>query len=1059
MFKAIFVVGRGKKNLARQNTDHGSRLRPPNLEPIINGSTISVDSSSSLTRSLSAETQIPQFSFLKIQAATNSFHAGLVLTHGRQGMVFKGHLDSGEVVIKQLILTRQRRGYLSFHNEILRSKINYLHVLPLIGFCCDCDDVYRLYLVSKYMANNSLDYHLHNNNNSTPLTWNLRLQICIGVAKGLNYLHKGIANHIIIHGTLKPNKILLDENWIPNICGYGLWRLGSSVINTDNYLRSQELIPPFDFWETWAYLSPEQKAEERLTPKSDVYSLGIVLLNILFDWREIIMNLARLNNAEVSLSAWIKNNIRKKTLIFFMYPYLAGKVASECFVEILDIALHCLMQNKDDRPSMEDVMKRLESALEFQMNHTWNFFDDEWRLFSLKEIRLATHNFDGDLVLGRGGFGKVYKGQLNDGAMTIVAVKRLNSKSRQGAREFWTEIEMLSNFRHSHLVSLIGYCNEDQEMILVYEYMPHGTLSDHLYKSSRNGPVVPQLLSWERRLNICIGAARGLDYLHTGTGLHQRVIHRDVKSSNILLDEHWEAKVSDFGLSKIGPANQSCSHVSTHVRGTFGYMDPEYFLTHRLTRKSDVYSFGVVLFEVLSGRRAMDMKIDEAQQDLARYAHRCIQQGTIYQIIDSTLEGQISKDCLKVFVEIADQCLLYQHHKRPTMADVTAKLEFAMELQKRTPARTLSTESSSSIPRSLSEETRIRQFSFLEIEDATSSFNADRILSHGHQGVVFRGRIDFAHTEVAITEVNLTSQKRGYEAFRNDILHTKISHFHVLPLIGYCREDIDDLYLVSKYMSHGSLDYHLRDNNDTPLTWNLRLRICIGAAKGLNHLHRGIVGQIMTHGRMKPDKILLDKNWIPKVSGYGLWKLGTSLMNLPTYSSQFDSWETWAYTSPEQKARALLTTKSDVYSMGVVLLNVLFDWRQIISSLASLNGAQESLYIWVKNNMRDASLVSFMDSNVAGTVTPECFTEIIDIALHCLMRNKDERPSMEDVVRRLEYAFGLQKDKTLNFPHNGHIRMSRRIINEDEAVRMSSWRWNTEMSVASFDFDSVEIVR
>ncbi|XP_017239773.2 receptor-like protein kinase ANXUR1 [Daucus carota subsp. sativus] len=750
--------------------------------------------------------------------------------------------------------------------------------------------------------------------------------------------------------------------------------------------------------------------------------------------------------------------------------------------------------------------------------------------------------------------------------MTIVAVKRLNSKSRQGAREFWTEIEMLSNFRHSHLVSLIGYCNEDQEMILVYEYMPHGTLSDHLYKSSRNGPVVPQLLSWERRLNICIGAARGLDYLHTGTGLHQRVIHRDVKSSNILLDEHWEAKVSDFGLSKIGPANQSCSHVSTHVRGTFGYMDPEYFLTHRLTRKSDVYSFGVVLFEVLSGRRAMDMKIDEAQQDLARYAHRCIQQGTIYQIIDSTLEGQISKDCLKVFVEIADQCLLYQHHKRPTMADVTAKLEFAMELQKRTPsfadhtnlmdtgrhfhnqennetvgvlenqedtigvvicnqedntaglvenqrkfsslkmknkgilklvarkvykafsrgkesiakknadnsistrlkpsnlesfgsARTLSTESSSSIPRSLSEETRIRQFSFLEIEDATSSFNADRILSHGHQGVVFRGRIDFAHTEVAITEVNLTSQKRGYEAFRNDILHTKISHFHVLPLIGYCREDIDDLYLVSKYMSHGSLDYHLRDNNDTPLTWNLRLRICIGAAKGLNHLHRGIVGQIMTHGRMKPDKILLDKNWIPKVSGYGLWKLGTSLMNLPTYSSQFDSWETWAYTSPEQKARALLTTKSDVYSMGVVLLNVLFDWRQIISSLASLNGAQESLYIWVKNNMRDASLVSFMDSNVAGTVTPECFTEIIDIALHCLMRNKDERPSMEDVVRRLEYAFGLQKDKTLNFPHNGHIRMSRRIINEDEAVRMSSWRWNTEMSVASFDFDSVEIVR
>ncbi|XP_074377262.1 putative serine/threonine-protein kinase PBL22 [Apium graveolens] len=307
----------------------------------------------------------------------------------------------------------------------------------------------------------------------------------------------------------------------------------------------------------------------------------------------------------------------------------------------------------------------------------------QWRLFSIREIRLATHNFDADLFLGRGGFGKVYKGLLIDGSRNAISVKRLNSKSRQGAKEFWNEIEMLSNFRHSHLVSLIGYCDEENEMILVYEYMSHGTISDHLYKNSRNGSVAFQPLSWEQRLNICIGAARGLDYLHTGTVLQERVIHRDVKSSNILLDEHWEAKVSDFGLSKIGPANQSCSHVSTNVKGTPGYMDPEYFLTHRLTRKSDVYAFGVVLFEVLCGRRALDLKIDKDQRALAQYAHRCIQEGTIGQIIDSTLRELISKDCLKVFVDIGDQCLHYKQHERPTMADVIAKLEFAMDLQKR----------------------------------------------------------------------------------------------------------------------------------------------------------------------------------------------------------------------------------------------------------------------------------------------------------------------------------------------------------------------------------------
>lgn len=755
----------------------------------------------------------------------------------------------------------------------------------------------------------------------------------------------------------------------------------------------------------------------------------------------------------------------------------------------------------------------------------------QWRLFSIKEIRLATHDFDEDLVLGRGGFGKVYKGLLNDGVINTVAVKRLNRASRQGAKEFWTEIEMHSNFRHSHLVSLIGYCDEKEEMILVYEYMPHGTLSDHLYKNYRNGLVVSQPLSWERRLKICIGVARGLDYLHTGTGLQQRVIHRDVKSSNILLDHHWEAKVSDFGLSTIGPANQSCSHVSTNVKGTFGYIDPEYFLTHRLTRKSDVYAFGVVLFEVLCGRRAVDMRIDEEQQALARYAHRCIQEGTIDQIIDSTLRGQISKDCLKVFVEIGDQCLHYQHHIRPTMADVIAKLEFAMDLQKRTrssadyvpfmdtgrlledqenndtlevvenleddigtvvcnqeddngrivgnqrnfpsskmkdksmlkfvakkvfkaifkdkkdiakkntdkgtssgwkpnnlesfgSARTVSTKFSSSVPCSLSEETEIRQFSFLKIQEATNSLDAGLILSHGRQGVVFTGHLDCDETKVVIKELKLTSQKRGYESFRNEILHTKINHFHVLPLIGFCRYDVYELYLVSKYMSNGSLDYHLRNKNGTPLKWNLRLQICIGVAKGLNYLHRGIIDQIMTHGRVKPSKILLDENWMPKVSGYGLWKLETSLMSSNTYLlyddtfSPFAGLERWAYMSPEQKAHELLTTKSDVYSMGVVLLNVLFDWRRSVKSFAYFN-AQETLYDWVQMNIRERRLVSYIDSYVAGKVTSECFVEIIDIALHCLMKDKDERPSMEDVVKRLECAYDLQTHHTLNFPNNG----------------------------------------
>ncbi|CAL0321894.1 unnamed protein product [Lupinus luteus] len=296
--------------------------------------------------------------------------------------------------------------------------------------------------------------------------------------------------------------------------------------------------------------------------------------------------------------------------------------------------------------------------------------------FTLAELKIATKNFRPDSVLGEGGFGSVFKGWIDEnsfapakpGTGIVIAVKRLNQDSVQGHREWLAEVNFLGQFSHPHLVKLIGYCLEDEHRLLVYEFMPRGSLENHLF---RRGSYF-QPLSWRLRLKVALDAAKGLAFLHNA---ENKVIYRDFKTSNILLDSNYRAKLSDFGLAKDGPTGDK-SHVSTRVMGTYGYAAPEYVATGHLTTKSDVYSFGVVLLEMISGKRAVDKNRPTGEHNLVEWAKQYLaNKRKIFRVLDSRLEGQYSTDEAYKVATLALRCLSTEIKYRPNMDQVVAILE------------------------------------------------------------------------------------------------------------------------------------------------------------------------------------------------------------------------------------------------------------------------------------------------------------------------------------------------------------------------------------------------
>ncbi|XP_068649840.1 serine/threonine-protein kinase PBL34-like isoform X2 [Aristolochia californica] len=323
--------------------------------------------------------------------------------------------------------------------------------------------------------------------------------------------------------------------------------------------------------------------------------------------------------------------------------------------------------NAESNPSTPKVGEELKVA-------------SQLRKFTFNELKAATRNFRPESLLGEGGFGCVFKGWIEEngtapvkpGTGLTVAVKTLNHDGLQGHKEWLAEVNFLGDLLHRNLVKLIGYCIEDDQRLLVYEFMPRGSLENHLFRRS-----LP--LPWSIRMKIALGAAKGLAFLHEEA--ERPVIYRDFKTSNILLDADYNAKLSDFGLAKDGPEGDK-THVSTRVMGTYGYAAPEYVMTGHLTSRSDVYSFGVVLLEMLTGRRSMDKNRPNGEHNLVEWARPHLgERRRFFRLIDPRLDGHFSIKGAQKAAQLAHHCLSRDPKARPLMSEVVEALKPLINLK------------------------------------------------------------------------------------------------------------------------------------------------------------------------------------------------------------------------------------------------------------------------------------------------------------------------------------------------------------------------------------------
>ncbi|XP_071739349.1 uncharacterized protein [Rutidosis leptorrhynchoides] len=989
--------------------------------------------------------------FAVIKVATNDFTS--IIGRGGYGSVYKGELAlSGKhtttVAVKRLDSNLTGQGHKEFLMEIqILSRLKHPNLVSLVGFC---DEGPERILVYEYAHRGGLDKYLINtvvhSGSPLPLTWKQRLNICVDAARGLDYLHNRAEEHLrVIHRDVKSSNILIDNNGKAMITDFGL----SLANNTGDSFLSTIIVG------TLGYIDPEYAQTGVLTKASDVYSFGVVLFEVLCG--RLCFKPIEETEDRYLLQSFLRY-YREGKLNQIINPNLSNYMNTDSMKRFSRIAYQCLLYDPEERPTIDTVLQEIETALQ--------------PLIGLQEIVSATRNFSDENFIQKDELGMYYNGKMwLSGKLTDIIARRVGYTYEQIAG-FWTEIYMLDSLKHKNIVSIAGFCDENGEKIIIYERTVHGHLDRHLTDATK--------LTWIQRLKICLGVAQALDYVHYD------VIHCDINSSKILLDENWEPKIFGFEHSTKFPGGWRHRLLSSHHFDTSNYRDPTCIDATTVTPRYDVYSFGVMLFEVLCGRKSFLIKDGGVHQSLLELAKRCLADEKLDEIIDKGLRDQMELQSLKIFSEIAYRCLEEQM-RRPTMDQVVKKLEEAIEhqwKQENMVLREHQTNVDEATPSAILKRGNLERMmiQLADIITATNNFDKVYCIGSGGYGMVYKADLEHHDVQslsskeenkkgarpkrrstVAIKRIMNRQDDQGEQGFLAELeLLTSCNHCNIVSLLGFSRQN-KEMILVYEYLTNGSLDDYLASaERKVNLNWCHRLQICLDIAKGLEYLHTNREGKPrIIHRDIKSANILLDESWNAKIADFGLSKFHPTNQLASTILTKH-AVGTEVYLDPEYMSTGRYKKESDVYSFGVVLFEILSGRLAYDSHFIEEN--VKGLAPIARRRFNEKTLKELIDPKMIEEDDEQTFTlnrgpnqdsfdTFSKVAYQCLAETQAKRPTMETVIEELHKALNFQGETMvlLRFQHGDIVRATE---NFAEKYRVGLDTYNTVYKAELDQFES-----